>query len=184
MELGAIPVGHGSAQLLTVLARAINAKAVVEVGTGAGVSGLAMTRGMAPDGVLTSIDLETMNQSAAREAFLAAGLSNRQFRLIAGAATDILPNLRDAAYDMVFVDADKLEYVEYVAQAQRLLRVGGLLVVDNALWHNKVADETNEDDETVIIREALEVIREDDGLIASLLPVSDGLLVAVKTDTQ
>ena len=91
----------------------------------------------------------------------------------------MLNNLRDSAYDLVFINGDKLEYVEYFAQAQRLLRPGGLIVINDALWHNKIADPSNEDDETVIIREALQSVTDTENLTTALLPVGDGLLVAV-----
>lgn len=182
-EFSLAPVERGTAATLTLLASAMQAKAVVEIGTGTGVSGLAFFDGMAADGILTSIDIEPEHQSAARQAFAAAQIPARRFRLINGAALTILPNLRDAAYDIVFIDGDKLEYVEYVAQALRLLRDGGMLIIDNALWHNRTADESNEDDETVIIREALDAVHAAEGLRAALLPVGDGLLVAVKHET-
>ena len=92
----------------------------------------------------------------------------------------MLPKLRDGAYDMVFVNGDKLEYVEYVAQALRLLRHGGVVVLNDALWKNLVADADNEDDETVIIREALAAVAETEEFTSVLLPVGDGLLAAIK----
>ncbi|MGJ3507471.1 O-methyltransferase [Enemella sp. A6] len=179
-DLGVAPVGRGTASLLTVLMQAINAAAVVEVGTGSGVSGLALYAGMAPDGVLTSIDAEPQHQAAARKSFEAAGVTSRRIRLIPGDALTVLPNLLSGAYDAVFVDADKLEYVEYVEQALRLLRHGGLLLIDNALWHNRVADEDNHDDRTVVIRETLAAVTEIEEFTSSLVPVGDGLLIAVK----
>ena len=88
--------------------------------------------------------------------------------------------LSDGAYDLVVVDGDPLEFVEYVAQAQRLLRSGGVLVLHHALWKGLIADEAYEDDETLIIRESLQAVQEMDDFTATLLPVGDGLLVAVK----
>lgn len=178
--LGVAPVGRGTATTLTFLARVINARAVVEIGTGSGVSGLALFAGMTGDGVLTSVDIEAEHQQIAREAFLEAGIPNRRFRLIAGAALTVLPKLSDGAYDLVLIDADKLEYAEYVEQALRLLRHGGLMAIDNAFWHDRIADPNNTDDETITIREALEAITENEDLLSTLLPVGDGLLVAVK----
>ncbi|MGY4721393.1 O-methyltransferase [Naumannella cuiyingiana] len=179
-DFGIAPVSRGAAALLTVLARAIGARAVVEIGSGTGVSGLALFAGMAPDGILTSVDIEGEHQARAREAFGSVGVPDRRFRLIQGEALTVLPKLSDGAYDLVLVDADKLEYAEYVAQAVRLLRPGGLLVIDNALWHDRVADPRNSEDETILIREALEAIRDGDELLASLVPVGDGLLLGVR----
>ena len=179
-ELGASPLTPGTTAALTLLARAIAAKHVVEVGTGAGTSGLALFEGMVSDGILTSVDAEADRQDAARRAFTAAGIPTPRFRLIASAPLDVLPKLRDGAYDLVFINGDMLEYVEYVAQALRLLRHGGMVVLNGALWQNKVADPENEDDEAVIIREALGSILETEEFTSALLPVGNGLLVAVK----
>ena len=179
-ELGISPISRGSASALTMLARAIQAKAVVEIGTGSGVSGLALFAGMQSDGILTSVDIEPEHQQAARTSFLAVGIPTQRFRLIAGAALSVLPKLSDGAYDLVLVDADKVEYAEYVAQAVRLLRHGGVLVVDNALWHDRTADPGNTDDQTQAIRAALTAVQDDEDMVAALLPVGDGMLVAVK----
>ena len=110
--------------------------------------------------------------------FTAAGIPPRRVRLIAGSALQVLPKLSDRAYDLVLVDADPLEYVEYVEEALRLLRPGGLLLLHHALAGGRVADAANEDDETVIIREALTAVSDSEELSPVLLPVGDGLLVA------
>lgn len=180
-DLGVSPLGRGTASTLTLLAKAVSAKAVVEIGTGTGVSGLALFAGMQPDGILTSVDIEPEHQQVARRAFVQVGIPTQRFRLISGAALSVLPRLRDGAYDLVFVDGDKVEYAEYVEQAVRLLRPGGILAMDNALWHDRVADPGNTDDQTLVIRETLAAVADDESLISALLPVGDGLLVAVKT---
>jgi predicted O-methyltransferase YrrM len=178
--IGVDPLGRGTAAALTVLARAINAKHVVEIGTGSGVSGLALFAGMAGDGILTSVDIEPENQAVARRAFLATDVPPQRFRLIAGSALNVLPKLSDGAYDLVFVDGDKIEYPAYLEQAIRLLRHGGVLAVDNTLWHDKVADTAANDTDTQAIRQLLTEVRENTDLVDTLLPVGDGLLVAVK----
>lgn len=178
--LGVNSLGRGTATALTFLARVLDARAVVEIGTGSGVSGLALFHGMHAEGILTSIDIEPEHQTAARTAFLGDGIVSRRFRLIAGNAVDVLPKLSDGAYDLVYLDADKLGYPTYVEQAVRLLRSGGVLAVDDALWHDRVADESNTDDDTVAIRETIELVTADESLVPALLPVGDGLLVAVK----
>ena len=179
-QLGVAPIGRGGATTLTFLASVVRAKAVVEVGTGSGVSGLALFAGMQPDGVLTSVDIEAEHQKDARAAFLAWGIPTQRFRLIAGPALSVLPRLSDGGYDMVFIDADKVEYAEYVEQGVRLLRPGGVLAADNALWHDRTADGSNIDSETEAIREALIAVNDNEDLVPALLPVGDGLLVAVK----
>ena len=159
----------------------LDARAVVEVGTGAGVTGLALFQGMNEKGVLTSIDPEVGWQLTAKQAFQANRIPSQRFRLIAGRPLEVLNNLRDGAYDIVLVNTDKLEYVEHVAQAERLLRPGGVLLLNDALWRNLVADAEDESDESVIIREALESINESEVFTSCLLPIGDGLLAAVKS---
>ena len=181
-ELGVTPVSRGAASLLTVLAKSIGARAVVEIGTGGGVSGLAFFAGMGEQGILTSVDPEQDHQTAARNAFTSAGIANRRFRLIAGAALDVLPRLTDRGYDLVLIDADKVEYTEYLEQALRLVRPGGAIVVDNSLWHDRVADPAATDPETQAIRDLLEQVGAAERLVPALLPVGDGLLVATRRD--
>jgi predicted O-methyltransferase YrrM len=179
-ELGCVPIGPAGGAALRVLAAATGARSVVEVGTGAGVSGLYLLGGMAADGVLTTIDVEGENQRAAKEAFTEAGVAAARYRLINGSAAEVLPRLRDEAYDLVFVDADKSAYAVYCEQALRLLRRGGIVAFDNALWHDRVADPAQRDPDTVVIRDLGRALREDDRLVSALLAVGDGLLVAAK----
>jgi predicted O-methyltransferase YrrM len=179
-QLGLTPLGRGAASMLTFLAKVIQARAVVEVGTGAGASGLALFAGMQPNGVLTSVDVESEHQAYARKSFTQAGIPTQRFRLINGAALSVLPRLSDGAYDLVFIDGDKLEYPAYVEQALRLLRHGGIMALDNSLLRDRVADPANTDEETETVREALSSIAENEDLVPTLLPVGDGLLVAVK----
>lgn len=180
-EVGVSPIGSGGGAVLRLLASLTKARSVVEVGTGTGVSGLWLLRGMQPDGVLTSVDLEAEHQRLARETFTEAGIASQRYRLIPGAALDVLPRLTDGHYDLIFVDAAKGEYVGYLQEASRLLRPGGVVAFDNALWHGRVADPAQRDAETTAIRELCRAIRDDERFCSALLPVGDGLLVAQKT---
>ena len=179
-EVGVVAIGSGGGAALRMLAALIDARAVVEIGTGTGVSGLWLMRGMHPDGVLTTVDIETEHQRLARETFNEAGIPAQRVRTIAGAALDVLPRLTDGHYDLVFADGDKAEYSAYLKEAMRLLRPGGVVAFDNALWHDRVADPSQRDEDTVAIRELGREIAESEDLIAALLPVGDGLLVAKK----
>lgn len=179
-EVGVTPVGPGAGAALRFLAACIGARSVVEIGTGTGVSGLWLLQGMRPDGVLTSVDTEAEHQRLAKQCFTEAGVPGNRIRLIPGAALDVLPRLTDGHYDLVFCDGDKREYADYLAEALRLLRPGGVVVFDNALWHDRVADPAQRDEETVAIRELGRQVREHEELLALLLPVGDGLLAAQK----
>lgn len=179
-ELGCVPVEAGVASALRVLAAAISARSIVEIGTGAGVSGLALLDGMGEDGVLTTIDIEAEHQRAAKEAFTEAGIRHQRTRLITGRALEVLPRLTDGAYDLVLIDADKPDMPAYLEEALRLLRTGGVLAVDNSLWGGKVADPAQRDESTTAVRELGRMVRNDERLVTALLPAGDGLLVAVK----
>ncbi len=179
-ELGVDAVSAGTGAALRFVAAASGARSVAEVGTGAGVSGLWLLQGMTPEGVLTTIDVEPEFQTAAREAFGAAGVRPQRTRLIAGRALSVLPRLADGAYDMVVVDGDPAEAADYVEQAVRMLRPGGVLAVTSALAQDRVADPARRDEATVAARELGKAVRENALLLSALLPVGDGLLVAVR----
>jgi predicted O-methyltransferase YrrM len=179
-ELGCVPIGVTGGAALRFLAASLQARAVVEIGTGAGVSGLWLLGGMARDGVLTSIDVEPEHQRVARRAFSDARISPGRTRLIMGQALDVLPRLTDGGYDLVFVDAAKQEYPRYLEHGVRMLRPGGVIAFDNVFWKGRVVDPADRDAETVAIRETNKAVREDDRLVSIMLPVGDGLLVAAK----
>lgn len=165
---------------LTFLAKVVNARSVVEIGTGTGATGLSLFTGMHPDGVLTTIDSQTENQVVARQAFRSQGINSRQLRMIPGRPLDVLNNLRDSAYDLVVVNTDILEYGEYLAQAERLLRSGGLVIMNDVLKANLVANPDDESDESVIIRETLEALSENENFTVLMIPLGEGILVAVR----
>ncbi|WP_411284578.1 O-methyltransferase [Lapillicoccus sp.] len=179
-ELGCVPVGVGVGAALRTIAASTGARAVVEIGTGAGVSGLWLMEGMPADGILTTIDIEAMHQRAAKEAYAAAGIAHQRTRVITGRALDVLDRMTDGAYDIALVDGDKDEYPAYVEQATRLLRQGGVMVIDNMLWHDKVADPAARDETTRTLRDLGKSVRDDTAFTTTLLPVGDGLLVAIK----
>ena len=179
-EMGVVPISPGGGAALRFLASVLDARAVVEIGTGTGVSGLWMLRGMRADGVLTTVDIEAEHQRLAREGYAEAGVPSQRVRTIAGAAFDVLPRLTDGHYDVVFCDGDKREYAAYLSEALRLLRPGGVVAFDNALWHDRVADPSRRDEETVAIRELNRTVAEHESLLSVLLPVGDGLLAAKK----
>ena len=135
---------------------------------------------MRADGVLTTVDIEAEHQRLAKQSFTEAGVPAQRARTISGAALDVLPRLTDGHYDLVFCDGDKAEYGAYLKEALRLLRPGGVVAFDNALWHDRVADPSQRDEETVAIRELGRESPRTTSLVSVLLPVGDGLLAAKK----
>ena len=179
-ELGCGSVSPGTGALLQVLAAALGARAVVEIGTGAGVSGLWLLRGMASDGVLTTIDAEAEHQRAAKEAFTEAGVRSTRARTITGRAQDVLPRLTDGAYDLVLADADPLDLAEHVHEGLRLLRPGGVLAIAHALGHDRVPDPARRDEVTTALREVVRGLRDDERVVPAAVPSGDGLLLAAR----
>ncbi|MEI7419837.1 MAG: O-methyltransferase [Actinomycetes bacterium] len=178
-EMGIESITASTGSHLAVLVSALNAKAVVEVGTGAGVSGLWML--LANDScVLATIETESEYQELAKLAFDQAGIASSRLRLINGKSSEVLANLADAAYDLVFLDGDKDTLLQQVSESFRLLRPGGVLAIAHALWRDRVPDNGLADENTMIYRHVLELISNSEEFIATLSPIGDGLLLATK----
>jgi len=182
LDLGADPVPPSVGAALSLFARMLDARTVVEIGTGAGVSGLWLLHGLREDGVLTTIDSEPEHQRAAKTAFRESGVVASRTRLINGSALDVLPRLADSGYDLVFVDAMPDDHPHYVREGVRLLRAGGVIVLHNALLAGRVADPAARDSTVVAVREAARAISSDERLAPVVLPLGDGLLCAVRMD--
>lgn len=178
VEIGAQPVSPAIGAQLAVLAAAVEAKSIVEIGTGAGVSGLWLLRG-APGAVLTSIDKEPEHLAAARKAFAEAKIPSTRARFITGRATEVLPRMNEAAYDIVLVDADLENVIEYVEHGLRLARTGGLVLVPRILGGGKVADPVQRDDVTKAYRSLIQETQQSPAVLASLSNTGEGLLQLV-----
>lgn len=180
IEIGTYDTTPVVGSLLRYVTHLIGANSIVEIGTGAGVSGLWVFQALAPKGLLTSIDDEVENAKLAKQAFDEAGIGTARYRLITGNSREIVGKLADSLYDMFILrrNADLLESVEH---AYRSLRPGGVLIIDRALLSGKVADPTQRDPESVGYREIIKVIKESqDHWLPMLLPVGDGVMVATK----
>jgi predicted O-methyltransferase YrrM len=179
----AVPVTALTGTVLRFLAAAIGARAVVEIGTGCGTSGIWLLRGMRAGSVLTSVDSEPAHHQFAKAAFTAAGFGSGRYRLITGRALEVLPRLADGAYDLVFCDGDRREYPEYLAAALRLLKPGGIVALDRALWADEPLNLAHRDPETTAIADVREQVFAEPSLAPLLLPIGGGLLAAVKRHT-
>lgn len=164
---------------LNILARSLSARAIVEVGTGAGISGIWLLSA-SNNSVLATIDTETEHQSIAKVAFDQAGIASSRLRIINGRSVEVLTNLADASYDLVFLDGDKESLEEQIEQSHRLLRTGGALVIAHALWRDRVPNNLMNDDSTIIFRELLTKLKSDQRFVTGVLPIGDGLVVSSK----
>ena len=174
-ELGATPVSAPVGAQLAFLAAATGARSIIELGTGAGVSGLWLLHG-APDATLTTIDSEPEHLGAAREAFQAARIPSSRVRWITGRAAEVLPRMNEAAYDLVLVDADPEHVIDYVEHGLRLARPGGVVLVPRVLAGGRVADPVQRDDLTTAYRTLLRETQESPAVVAALAPIGEGLL--------
>lgn len=177
---GAAPVSALTGGALRFTAAAIGARAVVEIGTGCGTSGIWLLRGMRPGAVLTSVDSEPEHQRLARAAFVDAGFPSGRYRLISGLALEVLPRLADGAYDLVFCDADRQELPSYLESALRLLRPGGIMMFNGVLPGSVATERMPTDAEASAAAELREQVRADERLVPLLLPIGSGLLAAAR----
>lgn len=178
LGLPAINISADEGKLLHVLLRATGARRVLEIGALAGYSGVWLARALPPDGSLTTIEKDPRHALVARQAFTDAGLGTRA-SVIEGAALDVLPTLAPG-FDVVFVDADKAPLAQYFAWGMKLLRVGGLLMLDNAFRHGQVVNPDDRTPDTEGIRTFNRLAATDPRLVSAMVPIRDGLLVSVK----
>jgi predicted O-methyltransferase YrrM len=167
---------------LAMLVRILGARRVLEVGTFTGYSSTAMALALPPDGRIVCCDVSREWTDIARRTWAAAGVADR-VELHLGPAVDTLSSLLAAGqagtFDMAFIDADKGSYAAYYEAALQLVRRGGLICIDNVLWSGRVADPAVTDDDTRAIRALNETIAGDERVDVAMLPVADGLTLAL-----
>jgi caffeoyl-CoA O-methyltransferase len=179
-----IQVGPLDGLHLEVLARLSGARRAVEIGTLGGYSGVCLMRGMPADGRLWSFEIDPKHAEVARESLRRAGFGERS-KVIVGAASSMLPSIEgEGPFDLVFVDADKEGYPDYVAWAAENLRVGGAVLCDNAFLFGEIVDDPGKRPERATIigamRRAHELLTGDGRFRATMLPTGEGLAVGVK----
>lgn len=175
LELGLTPPSPAVGAQLAVLAAALDAAAVIEVGTGTGVAALWVLQG-APDAQITSIDAEPEHHRLAREALALAPKA----RLITGRPLEVLPRMNDASYDLVLLHADGADVLDHLEHGLRIVRQGGAIAITGVLRGGRVADATARDEQTVLLRDLLDGLRDADGLVVSLSTAGDGMLQIVR----
>lgn len=173
-----ISISADEGRLLQVLLTAIGARRVLEVGTLGGYSAICMARALPPDARLLTIEIDGKHAEFARRYIQRAELSNRiEVRL--GRALDVLPALDGERFDAVFLDADKEPLPTYFEWALRLVRPGGLIIADNALWGGRVYDGDESDERTRGVREFNRRMSTDPRVLGIIVPTHDGVAVAV-----
>lgn len=179
LEVGVAPIDPAVGAQIAQLAAIGDARNLVEIGTGAGVSGLWLLHG-AQRGILTTIDVEPEHLGLARQSFSDAKVAPARARFITGRATEVLPRMNESAYDIVLVDADVDGVLDYVAHGLRLVRVGGTVLVPRVLGGGKVADPVARDEATTAYRSLLQETRGSSAVLPALSIVGEGLLQLTK----
>jgi caffeoyl-CoA O-methyltransferase len=166
--------------LTTLLVRAIGARRALEIGTFTGYGALSIARGLPADGHLLALDVNDEWTAIARRYWERAGLTDR-IELRLGPALETLASLpADDPFDFAFIDADKESYPAYYEEALRLLRPGGLMMVDNVFRRGTVLDPEDDDPATLAVRELNERVVSDDRVFSAMVGVADGITLALK----
>ena len=180
---GRMTTGVETGKLLTILCRALNARKALDIGVFTGCSSVAMALALPEDGKVISCDINDEYASLGKPYWKQAGIAGK-IELRIKPATETLQELIDngetGTFDIIFIDADKENYVNYFELGIQLLKQGGVIVVDNALWGERVADVSNQSDSTNSIRRMNDVMLKDSRIDFALLPVSDGIGIGQK----
>jgi predicted O-methyltransferase YrrM len=178
-EVGVIDPSTAVGNFLKFATELIAAKSVVEIGTNSGVGSLWILQALANDGVLTTIDAEREHSKIAKMVFEEAGIPSTKYRIITGNLIDVVGKLADNSYELV-ITRDAMDLFEIIQESFRLLKPGGLLIIDQVLSNGKVADSTQRDPESIARRDAIKVVKEDSRWSSSVIPIGAGILLAHK----
>lgn len=167
--------GHLQGRVLSMFSKMIQPKNILEIGTYTGYSAICMAEGLQADGKITTIDINAELETFARSYFEKAGITeNIDFRI--GNAMEIVPTL-ETEFDIVFIDADKSNYINYYEMVISKVRAGGYIFFDNVLWSGKVIDKNENDPDTATLKQLNQLIQDDSRVENLLLPVRDGVMV-------
>ena len=169
-------VATSQCHFLHLIIKISNIKTVLEIGTFTGLSALSIALALPDDGKLVALDKDEGTNKIALDFFKKANQDNK-IQTIVKPALDSLDELKNSKFDMVFIDADKMNYKEYYERSLSLLNKGGLIIVDNVLWHGEVADEDNLDKFTVNIRDFNTYVANDKRVEQIIVPLGDGMTV-------
>lgn len=183
LPLSNMQIAPEQGQFMALLVRLMSVRRAIEVGVFTGYSALAVALAMPEDGRLIACDLSEEWTAVARRYWAEAGVADKiELRLAPALETldELLAQGQAGSFDFAFIDADKRNYINYYERILKLLRPGGLAAIDNVLWAGQVADPAEEGDDTLAIRAFNEHLRSDERVLLSLVPIGDGLSLALK----
>ena len=175
-DIKRMQVATSQCHFLHLIIKTSNIKNALEIGTFTGLSALSIALALPDDGKLTALDKDKETNKMAVNFFKKAKQDNK-IQTIVKPALDSLEELKNQKFDMVFIDADKMNYKEYYERSLNLMDKGGLIIIDNVLWHGEVADEDNLDKFTVNIRDFNTYVANDKRVEQIIVPLGDGMTV-------
>ena len=175
-DIKRMQVDPSQCHFLRLIIKISNIKNVLEIGTFTGLSALSISLALPEDGKLIALDKNEETNKVASSFFKKAN-QNHKIKTIIKPALESLDELKNDKFDMVFIDADKMNYKEYYEKSLKLINRGGLIIIDNVLWHGEVADENNLDKYTVNIREFNLHVSNDNRVEQIIVPLGDGMTV-------
>ena len=175
-DIKRMQIDPSQCHFLHLIIKISNIKKVLEIGTFTGLSALSIALALPDDGKLIALDNDEETNQIAVSFFQKANQDNK-IQTIVKPALDSLEELKNSKFDMVFIDADKMNYKEYSERSLKLMNKGGLIIIDNVLWHGEVSDEDNLDKYTVNIREFNSYISNDKRVEQIIMPLGDGMTV-------
>jgi len=171
--------GRVQGKFLEMVSRMVRPEKILEIGTFTGYSAIALAKGLAHNGMLTTLEVNEEMEDFILEYIEKAGMQNK-IKLLMGNALEIIPGLNDR-FDLIFIDADKEQYVDYYELALPVLKPGGFILADNVLWSGKVLeDDAKSDKETMGIKAFNEHVKNDDRVEQVMLSIRDGLMLIRK----
>ena len=175
-DIKRMQVDPSQCYFLHLIIKISNIKNVLEIGTFTGLSTLSISLALPDDGKLIALDKNEETNKVAKSFFKKAN-QDHKIKTIIKPALESLGELSNNKFDMIFIDADKMNYKEYYEKSLGLLNQGGLIIIDNVLWHGEVADEKNNDKFTINIREFNKFVSEDKRVEQIIIPLGDGMTV-------
>ena len=175
-----LQISISQAQFLQTLIKVSNVKKILEIGSFTGFSALSMAMALPPDGILISLDKNSEFSSKAKSFYAKA--NEKRIKQIIKPAVESLKELKDTKklFDLIFIDADKENYLNYYETCIDLIDKKGLIIIDNVLWHGEVADNAKNDKFTNIIRDFNNHVKQDKRVTKNIIPVGDGLTICIK----
>ena len=175
-----LQISISQAQFLQTLIKVSNVKNILEIGSFSGFSALSMAMALPVDGILISLDKNPEFSKKAKYFYDKA--NEKRIKQIIKPALESLKELKDTKklFDLIFIDADKENYLNYYESCMNLIDKKGLIVIDNVLWHGEVADDANNDKFTNIIRDFNNHIKQDKRITKNIVPIGDGLTICIK----